>query len=516
VKPLVYLIGAGPGAPDLISARGLSCLHAADVVIYDRLVHRRLVEAAPRDAERIEVGSAAPLPAAQEAICYLLAEKAREGKVVARLKWGDAFVFDRGGEEALFLHEQGIAFDVIPGVPAAVGVPAYAGIPVTYPGGGDTVTFVRGYEDDRREKPRVNWESLARLDGTIVCYAGPKQLPHMLAALLSHGRADEESAAVIVNGTLPSQRTISGTLGELAAQARAHTIAGPAVLVVGKVVGFREHLRWFDNRPLFGRRVLVTASADQSRELVERLEREGAEPVRAPVVQIAPLDDPAPLDEACAEIGRFDWIVFTAANSVSILLARLLQGSRDIRALAGPRICAAGPGTASALARVGITPDLIPAEQTTAGLVRSLRSAASLAGARILIPRSDIAGHALATGLREAGATVADIAAYRVVTLGSDAQLDVYRQLLDRRIDVVTFTSGYAIQAFLAIHGADQAVDLLNGTVVATIGAEALHAALQARISPAIAPTGSTIAELVEGVVGHFGRVQSAKFKVQS
>src|SRR5256886_9232353 len=194
---VVYLIGAGPGDPGLITVRGMQCLAAADVVLYDHLVHPRLLRHARPDAEKIDVGVAAPQAVEQEAICYLLAEKAREGKTVARLKWGDPFVFDRGGSEALFLHEQGVQFEVVPGVPAGIAVPSYAGVPVTYPGGGDTLTFVRGHEDDGKAPPSGEWTSLARLDGTIVCYAGPQQLPAILNALVSHGRPASDSAAVI-------------------------------------------------------------------------------------------------------------------------------------------------------------------------------------------------------------------------------------------------------------------------------------------------------------------------------
>ena len=194
---IVYLIGAGPGDPGLITVRGMECLAAADVVLYDHLVHARLLRHARADAEKIDLGVAAPQALEQEAICYLLAEKAREGKVVARLKWGDPFVFDRGGAEALFLHEQGVRFEVVPGIPAGIGVPSYAGVPITYPGGGDTLTFVRGYEDDGKRKASLDWTSLARLDGTIVCYAGPDQAAQMIASLIANGRPKDESAAVI-------------------------------------------------------------------------------------------------------------------------------------------------------------------------------------------------------------------------------------------------------------------------------------------------------------------------------
>src|SRR2546428_6677702 len=213
-RSVVYLIGAGPGDPGLITVRGLNCLQTADVVLYDHLVHPRLLRHARPDAEKIDVGGAAPQPLEQEAICYLLAEKAREGKTVARLKWGDPFVFDRGGAEALFLHEQGVRFEVVPGVPSAIGVPAYAGVPVTYAGGGDTLTIVGGFEDERKTIPDVDWASISRLDGTLVCYAGAPQIPRILDALASSGWSPETPAAITYNGTLTTQDTIAGTLAE--------------------------------------------------------------------------------------------------------------------------------------------------------------------------------------------------------------------------------------------------------------------------------------------------------------
>src|SRR5438445_2448403 len=256
MRSIVYLIGAGPGDPGLITVRGLQRLASADVVVYDHLVHARLLRHSRADAETIDVGVAAPKALEQEAICYLLVEKAREGKVVARLKWGDPFVFDRGGSEALFLHEQGVRFEVVPGIPAGIGAASYAGVPLAYPGGGDTLTFVRGHEDEGKTRASVDWTSLAKLDGTIVCYAGPDQLPQMLTSLLSHGRRADDSTAVVYDGTLPTQQTMIGTLDEISRAMRQSEDRRPAVLVVGRVAGLREHLRWFDARPLFGKRVL--------------------------------------------------------------------------------------------------------------------------------------------------------------------------------------------------------------------------------------------------------------------
>jgi uroporphyrinogen III methyltransferase/synthase len=503
VPSIVYLIGAGPGAPDLITLRGFRCLQHADVVIYDHKVHPRLLEAARPAAERIDVGSSSPHANDQDAISYLIAEKAREGKVVARLRWCDPFLFGRGGQEALFLHEQGIPFEVVPGVPAAVGSAAYAGIPITYHGGGDTLTLIRGFEDERREKPRVDWTSLSKLGGTLVCLARPTQLPKIVEALLSHGRSPDEASAVVTDGTLSSQRTIVGKLSEILKSIEHEKLSEPAMLIVGKVVGLREHLRWFDARPLFSRRVLVTRSREQASDLIEPLEVRGAEAVQAPLIRIAPPEDGEPLDRACAQVSRYDWIVFSSPNGVHAFFDRLLRGSRDIRALGRARVCAAGPGTAARLMRLGIAVDLLPNDHHAQGIVEALTAGGGVGGARVLFPRAESASDVLAEDLARAGATVDEVAAYRTVINESDSHLAIYRQLLDGQLDVVTFTSASAIHAFLAIYGADQAVDLLAHTMVATMGPATLDAAARASITPAIHLAGGTMAELVEAIVAY-------------
>lgn len=511
LRPIVYLIGAGPGAPDLITARGLRCLQASDVVIYDHLVHPRLLHQAPAHAERIDVGSAAPERLNQDAICFLIAEKARERKLIARLKWGDPFVFDQGGVEALFLHEQGIPFEVVPGVPAAVGVPAYAGIPVTYPGGGDTMTFLRGFEAEGRDHAHVDWAALARLDGTIVSYASSRQLSTIVSSLLAHGRPADEAAAIVSSGTLLSQQTETGTLQQFADRFRDSGPPGPGLLIVGKVVGLRDHLRWFDERPLFGRRVLVTRSREQSGEIVERLESQGAEAIEAPLINIVPPDDFGPLDDACARAGGFDWIVFTSANGATAFMDRLLVGPRDVRALAGARLCAVGPGTAARLTRFGLKVDLIPDDHSAAGVVAALKENGSLKGKRVLFAKGDIARDTLPEELRAVGAEVTEVIAYRTVTAESDAHLGIYRELLDRRIDAVTFSSASAVRAFVTIYGADQAIDLLNHTIVATIGPVTSDAAHRYGITPQITPPTATIAALVDALVAHFRVAEASR-----
>ncbi len=503
-QPCVYIVGAGPGDPSLISVRGQRYLEAADVVVYDHRVHVRLLRKARSGAERIDVGAAAPKPLEQEAICLLLAEKAREGKTVVRLKWGDPFVFDSGGKEALFLHEQGVPFEVVPGITAAIGGSAYAGIPVTYPGAGDVLAFIRGHENESDQASKVDWGQLAPIDGTLVCYTGARQIGPITHALLAHGRAAEETAALVYDATLPSQRTVEGTLGTIAALAHEHD---PGLLVVGAVAGLRAHLRWFDDRPLSGRRIVVTRSREQAGELIDMLEERGAEAIAAPTIRIAPPEDLAALDAACAKAGSFDWIIFTSANSVERFMNRLFANG-DVRDLKGVRICTVGPSTGARLNRYGIRVDLTPAEYRVEAIVAALKRTGSLKGLKFLQPRADIAREVLADELRKAGADVLEVVAYRTVPTSTDreGEYDVYRMLLDRQIDAVTFTSASTVRNFVAILGRDQAADLMRGTVVASIGPVTAEAAQQLDIATSVMPEQYTIPDLVDALVEHFAR----------
>lgn len=499
--PCVYIVGAGPGDPGLITVRGQRCLEAADVVVHDHQVHPRLLAGARAGAERIDVGAAAPRPLEQEAISILLAEKAREGKVVVRLKWGDPFVYDSGGKEALFLHEQRIPFEVVPGVPVTIGGPAYAGIPVTYPGAGDVLVLVRGYES-AAASAEVDWSRLATVGGTLVCYGGSEQIAAAARTLLQHGRPEAEAAALVYDATLPSQRTVDGTLGTIAALAEP---AGPALLVVGAVAGLRPHLRWFDDRPLSGRRIVVTRSREQAGELVEMLEARGAEAIGAPSIRIVPPEDPAPLDAACARASGFDWIVFTSVNAVEPFMARLLVRG-DVRDLHGVRLCAVGPSTAAHLQRYGIRVDLMPPEFRADAVLEAMRGAGSLAGQTVLLPRGDLARDRLSQELRDAGAEVEAVAAYATLPDpgGRPGDPDVYRMLLDRRIDAVTFASASAVRNFVDGLGRDQAADLLRTVAVASIGPVTAEAARQLGIATTVMPERYTIPDLVDALVGHF------------
>jgi uroporphyrinogen III methyltransferase/synthase len=502
---IVYLIGAGPGDPGLITVRGMECLAAADVVLYDHLVNPRLLRHARADAEKIDLGKAAPQTLEQEAICYLLAEKAREGKTVARLKWGDPYVFDTGGTEGLFLHEHGVRFEVVPGVPVCIAAPSYAGVPITYSGGGDTITLIRGYEDEGKAEKDidVDWTSLSRLDGTLVCYAGPRQLPQIVGSLLSHGRPAEEPAAVIFDGTLPTQHTIAGTLTGLADVLQKSPDRRPGVLIVGRVAGLREHLRWYDERPLFGKRVLVTRPRGQATEFVDQLEAMGAEVVEAAMIRIDPPEDYGPLDDACANAGSFNWIIFSSTNAVDAFMGRLLRGATDARALGGVKLCCVGPATVERLAHYGLKADVMPGEYRAEALVHALSAATQISGMRILLPHADIGREVIADELRKQGAEVTEVVAYRTVATDAEREgdPDIYRMLLERRLDVVTFTSPSAVRHLVRALGAEPAADLLRTTIVASIGPVTAEAASQSGIQTTVMPDKYTVTALVAAIV---------------
>ncbi len=501
----VFIIGAGPGDPGLITARGVRLLAEADVVVYDRAVEP-VLRWARLDAERIAAGAPAERDTAQDAISMLLAEKARDGHTVARLKWGDPFVFDSGAKEAMFLHEQGIEFEIVPGVPSAIGTSAYAGIPMTYPGAGDAVVLVRGQEDEAGELPNVDWQALSALDGTLACYAGGRLVPALLRRLLENGASPDATAALIYRGTRPGQRTLTGTIRTLFEATEGERSPEPALLIVGKVVGLRNHLRWFDERPLFGRRVVVTRSPEQARELAEALETLGAQAIQAPTFRVAPPEDPEAVDRAAASVDEDQWVVFESASAVTRFLSALTRGPRDLRALGRVHLCAIGPTTADRLTAAGIRPDVVVHEAGPERIGDALASFAPVSGQRVLIVRPDHMRGTLAADLERMGASVTDLVAYRTAPASPDSPgaQDLYRLLLEGQIDAVTFTSPTALRRFAVLIGEEQAADLLNTTTVVTIGPVTAAAAAEMGVrAPLVAET-YTVAGLVQTLVEHF------------
>lgn len=491
----VTLVGAGPGDPGLITLRGVEALREAEVVVYDYLASPELLQHAPEAAERIYVGKRAGCHAmAQGEINALLVRLGQEGKRVVRLKGGDPFLFGRGGEEAEALAAAGVPFEVVPGVTSAIAVPAYAGIPVTHRGVASSLAIVTGHEDPRKRESAIDWEGLARID-TIVFLMGVANLAQIAAELAAHGRPEDTPAAVIQWGTLGMQRTVTGTLADIAARVREAGLTSPAVTVVGGVVHLRERLRWFERRPLLGLRVLVTRARQQASRLAEGLRALGADPVECAVIETAPPLDWGALDGAIAALGRYRWVVFTSANGVEVFFARLALAGRDARALAAARIAAIGPATAEALNTHGVRADLVPAEYVAEALAEAM---GEVQGQRVLLPRADIARPALAARLRAAGAEVDEVVAYRTVRPeGLEARL---REAL-AGANVVAFTSSSTVRNLVEALGHGEAAQALAGVAVACIGPVTAQTARELGLEPAVVAEEYTIEGLLEALV---------------
>ncbi|MBW3629725.1 MAG: uroporphyrinogen-III C-methyltransferase [Gemmatimonadetes bacterium] len=412
----VYLVGAGPGDPKLLTLRAAELLAAADFVVYDALVHPAILEHAPERAERQFVGKrGGETSVSQETITSLLVELAGRYEVVVRLKGGDPFVFGRGGEEAEALALAGVRFEVVPGVTAGIAAPAYAGIPVTHRGLASCVTFVTGHEDPTKESSDLDWAHLARVGGTIVFYMGVRRMEENLGRLVAAGRSPDTPAALVEWGTYPRQRTLTATIGTLVGEAERAGVGAPALVIVGDVVTMRERLRWFESRPLFGRRILVTRARAQASGFAAQLEALGAEVIQFPTIRITGPADAEPLRAAVKQVDGYDWVVFTSVNGVERFWREMRSSGRDARSLAGVHLCAIGPATAAALELEGVRADLVPAQFISEAVADALADEVDLTGARILLPRAEVSREALPALLRERGATVDEVAAYRTV-----------------------------------------------------------------------------------------------------
>ncbi len=497
----VYLVGAGPGDPGLLTVRGKELLGRADVVVYDALAAPELLAHAPPDAERVYVGKRASRHTmSQEQINGLLIERARGGASVVRLKGGDPFVFGRGGEEALALAEAGIAFEVVPGVTAGIAAPAYAGIPVTHRGLAGCVTLVTGHEAADRGDAGTDWQALAQTGGTLAIYMGVGNLRRVCERLIEGGLAPDTPAAALRWGTTPRQQTVTGTVGELAAAAEAAGVEPPALILVGGVVRLREKLRWFERRPLFDRRVVVTRARAQASEFAAGLRELGAGVVEFPTIRIEPPEDPEPLKRAAAEPGSWDWIVFTSVNGVDAFFEAVREAGLDARALAGCRVAAIGPATAERLQAHGIRADVQPETYTSAALVEAVAAERDLESRRVLCPRAESAPADMPAALTARGAQVADVAAYR--TVPDDADAGPVAEMLSRgEIDWVTFTSSSTVENFFAAVSPDL---LRRGSArVASIGPLTSEAVRSFGLEPAVEAEEHTVPGLIEAIMKH-------------
>jgi len=496
----VFLVGSGPGDPGLITVRGKHLIESADAVVYDALANSALLPPAARETGRPELyyvgkrgGENAPV--SQEEINQLLVRLAREGKRVVRLKGGDPFVFGRGSEEAQAMNDASVAFEVVPGITAGIAAAAYAGIPVTHRGLSTSVTFVTGHEDPAKPHTQTNWSALAKAGGTIVLYMGVKTLTSITDALIRGGMAPEMPAASIQWGTQPRQRTVIATLETIAAKAIEQNISAPAITVIGWSVVLRDELSWFEKRPLFGRRIVVTRATQQAQALTDKLRELGADVVEMPATQVARLDL-APLRAAIGELSRYQWLILTSQNAVSIFWEQLLGEGRDSRALAGLKIAAVGPATAGALLEHGIAVDVIPQRFVAEGLLEVMRERDDVISKRILYVTAEGARDVLPQGLREIGAAVDVIPAYRSVLDGEGAER-LARAIEAGKLDLATFTSGSAVRGYVDAIGEDLATQL----PAASIGPQTSDALREAGIEVKAEAKESTLDGLVSAVL---------------
>jgi uroporphyrinogen III methyltransferase/synthase len=459
---VVYLVGAGPGDPGLMTRRSLELIASADVILHDRLIPAGALDGVREGAELRYVGKTPGAESiSQEAINDLLVQYGRAGGTVVRLKGGDPFVFGRGGEEAEALAEAGVPFEVVPGVTSGIAAPAYAGIPVTHRDEASAVALVTGHEDPAKDESALDWAGLAGFPGTLVLYMGVRRLADIAARLIEAGRSPGEPAAVVERGTLPGQRTVTAPLGEIADAAVAAGIGPPAVTLVGPVARLRDGLAWLEQRPLHGRRVVVTRARAQASGLAGALRGLGADVVEAPSILIEPRPVEGDVARMADSIETYDVVCLTSPNGAGLLFDALRARGRDARALAQATVAAIGPGTAAELAQRGIVADVVPERSIAESLLETL-SAMDVAGRRVLVARAADARDVLPAGLRELGAEVEVVALYD--TVGEPLAVDVLERVAGA--DYVTFTSSSTVTRFL-----DAAGDgVPNGARVVSIG----------------------------------------------
>jgi uroporphyrinogen III methyltransferase / synthase len=445
----VYLVGAGPGDPGLLTARALELIAVADAILYDRLIPDEALAGARDDAELLYVGKRPGADSvAQEQIHDELTRRARRGQVVVRLKGGDPFVFGRGGEEAEALRAAGVEFEVVPGVTSGVAAPAYAGIPVTHRDDASAVAFVTGHEDPDKDETALDWDALARFPGTLVLYMGIKNLPLIAERLEAAGRDPEEPAAAVHRGTQPGQRAVVATLGTLAEAVAEHGLEPPSILVFGAVAGRREGLAWLERRPLYGKRIVVTRARAQVSRLAGTLRSLGAEVIELPAIRIEPRLDTPEVRDAVAAIGTYALICLTSPNGVRLLFDALGAHGLDARALANATVAAIGPGTAAALAERGLIADIVPERYVAESLAESLEKV-DVTGRPVLIARASEARELLPRALADRGASVDVVALYETVREDPDPEAIEAA----RSADYVTFTSSSTVRNLLAAVG---------------------------------------------------------------
>jgi uroporphyrinogen III methyltransferase / synthase len=499
----VYLVGAGPGDPGLISVKGKACIEKADVLVYDYLAASSLLAYAREGAECIYVGKkGGDHTLKQHEINDLLVEKGAAGLMVTRLKGGDPFIFGRGGEEVEALIEAGISFDVVPGVTSAVAASAYAGIPLTHRKYTSTVAFVTGHEDPEKARSRIDWHALATGIGTLVFFMGVKNLPNIVEQLTRHGMSTETMIALIRWGTTTRQETVTGTLGNIVEKVAAAGLKSPAIIVVGDVVELRESMQWFENKPLMGKRMVVTRAREQASDLLQLLNDAGADCLECPTIQIAPPDDWEPLDRAIEHLSDYHWLVFTSVNGVKFFFKRLFEVGKDVRALHHIKTACIGPATEQRLRRFGLTCDILPESYRAESVVAAFKQQ-EIAGKKILLPRASEARFILPQELSKMGAVVDEIPVY-VTRIADDNKDTLLDRLADQRIDCITFTSSSTVKNFKQLIPETSFKQLMAPVTVACIGPITADTARELGFDVHLVADTYTIPGLVDALIAYF------------
>lgn len=505
----VWLVGAGPGDPGLITLRGLELLRAADVVLYDALAHPALLDECRKDAQLISVGKRYGAHSVEQPeIIRMLIEHARAGRSVVRLKGGDPLLFARGAEEAQALAEAKIRFGVVPGICSPMGASTYAGLPLTHRDLSSSVTFVTGTDKFGKPHEPAEWHRLAWAADTLCILMGMRRIDEITAALIEGGRPGSTPTCVIEWGARAEQRVLVGTLQNIASDVAEQGYKNPAVIVVGDVVRLREQLRWFDNRPLFGKRLLLARTTEQAASTAQLVRQRGAEPVCIPLIAVEDPEDGAAVDDAVSHLSTYDWVLLTSANGADRLLQALERRGLDARAFAGAKIGVIGPKTAEPLKRFGLRADLIASEHLAEGLLRDLLAQAPMG--KVLVFRAAEAREVLPDELRARGIEVDVVAAYRTRRLGESQSATLRRSIENRSFDAVLVTSSSMALALVEALG-PEARNLLRDLLVASIGPITSNTLVQLGVEPDVTATEHTIPGLLDAIESHFVATDNAK-----
>jgi uroporphyrinogen III methyltransferase/synthase len=505
MKPngMVYLVGAGPGDTGLLTLRGAELLRRADVVVYDALVNVELLQLAPKSAEVVYGGKRAKEKAiSQSDLNELLISKAKAGKTVVRLKGGDPYVFGRGAEEAEQLADAGVRFEVVPGVSSFVAVPNYAGVPLTHRGFASKITLITGHEDPAKEASSIDWEQVAKTPGTKVIMMGTDRIGEIAKTLVAHGMDAATPIAMVRWGTTGQQHSIEGTLATISQVAAKEKIGPPTVAVIGDVVKLRSKLNWFEQRPLFGQRIVVTRTREQAGTLASKLHDLGAEVLEVPTIKLEAPTKREDLIDALLELNSYDWLIFTSPNGVTTFFEYFFRQFHDMRDIGGARIAAVGPATANKLKELHLQVDLMPDEALATNIAEAFSEFETIENLKICLLRAEVANPELPNALEALGAIVDDVACYKTVPETEDIS-GAGARLLESGADWITFTSGSTVEQFHARFNLPELMKKFPTMNLASIGPETSKALAELKLNPTVEAKEHTIDGLVEGILAH-------------